>query len=163
MMADLYPARAHVCTSIMTTHSELTPPGALGNIIPISVSKYNSAGLQYKAVGRAAAWRSHLETAAVIFTEISVPGWRPSSLRGKCLQLVKEKDASGCLSTFKSSSVPAQQSKWNPQVAVLTVLVLYECMQPYIWTRRLGPARGLGIILGAASSLGLELRPEPNH
>lgn len=163
MMADLYSARAHVCTSIMTTHSELTPSQALGNIIPISVSKYNPAALQYKAVGRAAAWRSHLETAAVIFTEISVPAWWPSSLRGKCLQLVKEKDASECLSTFKSSSVPAQQSKGNPQVAVLTVPVLYECMQPYTWAGRLVPGRGQGIILGAVSSLELELWPQPNH
>lgn len=62
MMADLYSARSHVCMSIMTTHSELTPSEALGNITPVSVSKYSSAGLQYKAVGRAAGSRSHLET-----------------------------------------------------------------------------------------------------
>lgn len=163
MMADLYSARAHVCTSIMTTHSELTPPEALGNIIPISISKYNSAGLQYKAVGRAAALRSHLESAAVIFTEISMPSWWPSSLRGKCLQLVKEKDASECLSTFKSSSVPAQQSKWNPQVAAL--LYLY-CMNVRSHTSGQGgfsQAGHLGIILGAASNLELELWPEPDH
>lgn len=153
-----------MCACPSWQHSELTPSEALGNITPVSVSKYSSAGLQYKAVGRAAGLRSHLETVLQWYAQRSLClVWWPSSLRGKCLQLVKEKDASECLSTFKSSSVPAQQSKWNPQVAALTVLVLYECMQPYIWTGRHVPSRGLGIILGAACDLELELWPEPNH
>jgi len=96
----------------MTTHFELTPSEALGNITPVSVSKYSLLVCNIRQWGelldRGALWKL---CCSDIHQDLYAWWVTFFTKRQMCEACEKKKDASECLSTFKSSSVPAQQSK----------------------------------------------------